>query len=305
MNTRFDAAPRALAHLLRAAVNEQHVRLRHLAGLDARDAPLQRLAQRARNRRPAVTPLILKRRYSFFSGPSGPNTTQEATVPSPAVWLMSKHSMRLGNSAQPQRIGAGSRHRLDTLGAARCRMRSALAALSESARPSAPQGRAAARDTSTLRPAALRQRFANGDSRSGRSVPTQHLGRCGLARVDTAARTTPAPRAASASARGKKAGGAETAAAAHQHHADCIVARITHQANTSTSRSSAGIYDLFGLHLLQRSELVAQLRGALEFQHLRRRCMRPARACGHFAVAPLQHGDHRAHRTSSRTAPDR
>src|SRR5438105_15604990 len=39
---------------------------------------------------------MLKRRYSFFSGPSGPNTTQEATVPSPPVWLMSKHSIRAG-----------------------------------------------------------------------------------------------------------------------------------------------------------------------------------------------------------------
>ena len=43
---------------------------------------------------------MLKRRYSFFSGPSGPNTTQEATVPSPPVWLMSKHSMRCGRLGQ-------------------------------------------------------------------------------------------------------------------------------------------------------------------------------------------------------------
>ena len=43
---------------------------------------------------------MLKRRYSFFIGPSGPYTTQEATVPSPAVWLMSKHSSRVGGALE-------------------------------------------------------------------------------------------------------------------------------------------------------------------------------------------------------------
>ena len=45
---------------------------------------------------------MLKRRYSFFIGPSGPYTTQEATVPSPAVWLMSKHSSRSGVRVEAQ-----------------------------------------------------------------------------------------------------------------------------------------------------------------------------------------------------------
>ena len=43
---------------------------------------------------------MLKRRYSLFIGPSTPNTTQEATVSVPPVWLMSKHSMRLGASSR-------------------------------------------------------------------------------------------------------------------------------------------------------------------------------------------------------------
>src|SRR5438034_243950 len=43
---------------------------------------------------------MLKRRYSFFRGPSGPNTTQDATVPSPPVWLISKHSMRAGGAGE-------------------------------------------------------------------------------------------------------------------------------------------------------------------------------------------------------------
>ena len=45
---------------------------------------------------------MLKRRYSFFMGPSGPYTTQDATVPSPAVWLMSKHSSRARRALQAE-----------------------------------------------------------------------------------------------------------------------------------------------------------------------------------------------------------
>ncbi|MNH32170.1 hypothetical protein D3C79_925930 [compost metagenome] len=45
-------------------------------------------------------PSMLKRLYSDESGPSRLNTTQEATVRSPMVWEMSKHSMRaMGRSS--------------------------------------------------------------------------------------------------------------------------------------------------------------------------------------------------------------
>ncbi len=71
---------------------------------------------------------MLKRRYSLFSGPSSPNTTQEATVSVPPVWLMSKHSMRFG---VPSRSKASRRSsRLDSMPArARARMVSACSAL--------------------------------------------------------------------------------------------------------------------------------------------------------------------------------
>ena len=84
----FDAQGRQhierLAYLAEPTIDQQDVGQPALAGLDAPVAPLQRLMH-GRVVVAARDSLILKRRYCDFSGPSGPNTTQEATVASPIV----------------------------------------------------------------------------------------------------------------------------------------------------------------------------------------------------------------------------
>src|ERR1700756_2137019 len=72
---------------------------------------------------------MLKRRYSFLSAPSGPKTTHEATVPSPPVWLMSKHSSRAGGSGRSSsRVSSASIS--STPARCACRIRSACSAFS-------------------------------------------------------------------------------------------------------------------------------------------------------------------------------
>ncbi len=66
-------------------------------------------------------PAMLKRRYCDFSGPSGPNTTHDATVASPIVWLMSKHSMRCGVSSSSSRSRKASKRAQQRLPAGQTR----------------------------------------------------------------------------------------------------------------------------------------------------------------------------------------
>src|SRR5439155_1052485 len=133
---------------------------------------------------------MLKRRYSFFSGPSGPNTTQEATVPSPPVWLMSKHSIREG----------GAR---------------------------------------------------------------------------------------------KVAGGAEIAAAAHQHDADGVLARLADDRERVDIGLPLGGHDLLRLDALERRALIADLRRALELERLARLLHTLLELGVHFVAATLEHLDRR------------
>ncbi len=52
-----------------------------------------------------------------MSGPSGANTTQDAFVASPCVWLTSKHSMRWSGDVEPEKLPQV----LELLGEARLR----------------------------------------------------------------------------------------------------------------------------------------------------------------------------------------
>ena len=93
----------------------------------------------------------------------------------------------------------------------------------------------------------------------------------------------------------KIAGGAEVAAAAHQHDADRELARLPDDGEDIDVALALGGDELLRLDALQRGELVADLRGALELEppggllHARLQLRR------HLLAAALEHLDRRGH----------
>ncbi len=103
----------------------------------------------------------------------------------------------------------------------------------------------------------------------------------------------------------KMTGGAEIAAAAHQHDARPRIRPASPtMTNTSASRSSSGSHGLLCLDALQRGELVAQLRGALELEAAAGLLHALLQLRLHLVAAALEHLDRGGHVLRVRLAAD-